>query len=59
MSQGSDSEELASVAASLRRHLQWRQRAGIRVIAKGVRSKASSVTTRDENLLSGTENDLF
>jgi uracil-DNA glycosylase family 4 len=59
MSQENDSEELATVAASLRRHLQWRQRAGIRVIARGVMSRASSVTARDENLLSGTESDLF
>jgi len=59
MSQENDSEELATVVASLRRHLQWRQRAGIRVIARGNMNGASSVTTRDENLLSGTEGELF
>ncbi|HJX10856.1 MAG TPA: uracil-DNA glycosylase [Candidatus Binatia bacterium] len=59
MFQGNDSEELAAMVASLRRHLQWRQRAGVRVIARGVMSRASSVTTRDENLLGGTEGELF
>jgi len=56
--QENDSEELATVVASLRRHLQWRQRAGIRVIAKGIKGP-SSVTKRDETLLSGTEGELF
>jgi DNA polymerase len=59
MSQESDSEELAAVATSLRRHLQRRQRAGVGVIAKGVMSEAISAMARDENLLSGTEGDLF
>ena len=59
MAELNESEELALITASLRRHLQWRQRAGIRVIARGPMKEASSVTMRDENLLSGTEGDLF
>ena len=59
MFQESDTEELATVVSSLRRHLRWRQRAGIRVIGRGPMKEASSVTTRDENLLSGTEGDFF
>jgi len=59
MSQGSDAEELAAVVNSLRRHLQRRERAGIRVTPQGAMSETSSATARDGNLLSGTENDLF
>ena len=54
-----DAEELATVVSSLRRHLRWRQRAGICVIARRPMQVASAVTTRDENLLSGTEGNLF
>jgi hypothetical protein len=59
MSQGSDAEELAAVVNSLRRHLQRRERAGIRVTPQSAMSETSSATARDGNLLSGTENDLF
>jgi DNA polymerase len=59
MSQESDSEELAAVAISLRRYLQRRQRAGVGLIARGIMSEASSAKAGEENLLSGTEGDLF
>ena len=59
MSQENDSEELATVVASLRRHLRWRQRAGVRVIPQGAMSETNSATARDENLLGGTEGELF
>lgn len=55
----SDSQELVSLAISLRRHLQWRQRAGIHRIARGNIKEPSPVTTRDDHLLSGIESDLF
>ena len=59
MFQGSDAEEVAAMVNSLRHHLQRCQRAGIRVIARGTMKETGSVTMRDENLLSGTEGDLF
>ena len=59
MSQESDSEELAAVAISLRRHLQRRQRAGIRVMTRGAMNRASPAATRDGSLLSGIEGELF
>ena len=59
MSQESDSEELATVVNSLKRHLQRRERAGIQVIPQGTMTETNSATARDENLLSGTESELF
>jgi uracil-DNA glycosylase len=59
MSQDSDSQELTTVVASLRGHLQRRQRAGIRVIPQGAMIETNSATARDENLFSGTEGELF
>lgn len=55
----SDSEELATVAASLRRHLERRQRAGIRFVPRASHPPKTSVVVSNENLLSGTEGDLF
>jgi DNA polymerase len=59
MSELSDSEELATVAASLRRHLERRQRAGIGFVPRASHPPKSSVVVSNENLLSGTEGDLF
>jgi uracil-DNA glycosylase family 4 len=59
MSQQSDAEELDTLVTSLRRHLERRQRAGIRSLPKGDAPKANSRMATHENLLSGTEGGLF
>jgi uracil-DNA glycosylase family 4 len=58
MTQPADQEELAELACSLRRHLQRRQRVGIRfVVPTGVPPISSSAG--QENLLAGMDGDLF
>jgi len=59
LSQESAPEELAAVAVALRRHLQRRQRAGIRVVPRGALNGASPAATRDASPISGIEGDLF
>jgi uracil-DNA glycosylase len=60
MDQENDAEQLAAVAVSLRRHLDRRSRAAIKLVARGDATKTTDVTSWDENsLLSGAENNLF
>ena len=59
MSVSSEREELATLVTSLRRHLERQDRVGIRFIAQGEAPPEDSLRDIDENLLSGTESDLF
>ena len=59
MVQLNDTEELVALVTSLRRHLQRREHAGLRVLPQGDVAKTTDVTSSDRNLLSGTEGDLF
>jgi DNA polymerase len=59
MTQPSDTEELVTLATSLRRHLQRQQRVGIRFIPKGDLLKETAAVGGCTNLLSGTDGDLF
>jgi uracil-DNA glycosylase len=52
-------EELATLATSLRRHLQRQERVGIRSLWKGDGPKTEFVGTTEEGVLSGTEGNLF
>jgi DNA polymerase len=55
----SDREELATLVSSLRRHLQRQERVGIRFLADRSTPETNAIMATDENLLSGTEGDLF
>ncbi len=59
MPENSDSEELATLATSLRRHLERRQRVGIRTLARGDLLEVKPGLTGKDNLLGGTVDDLF
>jgi uracil-DNA glycosylase family 4 len=54
-----DAEELAAVAVSLRRHLDRRERAGIRSVARDVMKTKTVAPGARESFLTGAENDLF
>ena len=58
MSENSDGEELALLAASLRRHLERRQRARIRTVTRAV-PPAEVVPAGQDHLFGGTVDDLF
>jgi uracil-DNA glycosylase family 4 len=55
----SDSEELATLATSLRRYLERRQRVGIRTLARGTSLEVKPALAGKDNLLGGTVDDLF
>ncbi len=59
MAQQSEREELRMVVASLRRHVRWIERAGVRVLPRGqfVDNKPEEMAER--GLLRGVEGDLF
>ena len=59
MPENSDREELAILATSLRRHLERRQRVGIRTLARGTPLEVKPVLAGKDNLLGGTVDDLF
>jgi uracil-DNA glycosylase family 4 len=59
MSALSDRQELATLVTSLRRHLQRQERVGIRFLLQDEAAQKSLVMAGDDNLLSGTEGDLF
>jgi uracil-DNA glycosylase family 4 len=59
VTEANEREELAGMVTSLRRHLQRQQRVGIRVFSPGEAPQFGSAMTGDENLLAGTEGDLF
>jgi len=52
-------EEFAPLVISLRRHLQRRQRAGIRILPRSNLSKIESTVAKELALLGGTVDDLF
>ena len=59
MSEPNDAEEFAALATSLKRHLERRQRAGIRFLAKGDPPQIKPVIIKEESLLAGTVDDMF
>jgi uracil-DNA glycosylase family 4 len=52
-------EEFATLVTSLRRHLQRRQRAGIRILPRSNSAEAKLPAPKEVNLLGGTVDDLF
>jgi uracil-DNA glycosylase len=59
MSQPSDGAEFAELLISLRRHLQWRQRVGVRFVPRGEGTEPELKMASNDNLLSDTDGDLF
>src|SRR5437899_11972673 len=59
MSESTDTQELASLTTSLRRHLQRRERVGIRFLPKGDLPRETTTVSSDANLMAGTEGNLF
>ena len=59
MEEVSDSDELAALTTTLRRHLQRRERAGIRTLAKGKPPAAKPPPAEESSLLRGMPNDFF
>jgi len=55
----SDSDELAALTTTLRRHLQRRERAGIRTLAKGKPPAVKPPPAEESSLLRGMPNDFF
>ena len=55
----SDGDEFAALVTTLRRHLQRRERAGIRTLAKGKLPAVKPPPAEPSNLLSGMPNDFF
>jgi uracil-DNA glycosylase len=55
----SDRDELTTLVTSLRRYLQRQERVGIRFLFQGEALQTNAVMAEGENLLSGTEDDLF
>jgi uracil-DNA glycosylase len=55
----SDSDELAALTTTLRRHLQRRERAGIRTLAKGKPPAVKPLPAEESSLLRGMPNDFF
>ena len=53
MSEARDNGEIANLATSLKRHLERRQRAGIRLLPKGTPAPAKPVVIRQDNILGG------
>lgn len=54
-----DREELARMAASLRRHVDWWEWAGIRFLPRSQAATSGDEEKAAEDLLGGTEGDLF
>lgn len=52
-------EEFATLVVSLRRHLQRRQRAGIRILPRSNPGETKSIVAKELTLLGGTVDDLF
>ena len=59
MEEVSDSDELAALTTTLRRHLQRRERAGIRILAKGKPPAVKPPPAEESSLLRGMPNDFF
>ena len=59
MEEVSDSDELAALTTTLRRHLQRRERAGIRTLARGKPPAVKPPPAEESHLLRGMPNDFF
>ena len=59
MEEVSDSDELAALTTTLRCHLQRRERAGIRILAKGKPPAVKPPPAEESSLLRGMPNDFF
>ncbi len=59
MAEVNDADELAALATTLKRHLERRRRAGIRVLPKADPLQAKTVRIKNESLLGDTVADLF
>jgi DNA polymerase len=60
MSEPSDAEELAALTTTLKRHLERRQRAGLRYLANTAPAPTKSVISNEEpSIMSGTELDML
>src|SRR5919106_1510311 len=59
MSPASDGAAFVELVTSLRRHLQWRQRVGVRFVPLGESPESGLKMLSNDNLLSGTDGDLF
>ena len=59
MAEAGSAEEFAALVISLRRHLERRQRAGIRILPRSGLPKTKQATVREVNLSAGTVDDLF
>ena len=59
MEEVSDSDELAALTTTLRRHLQRRERAGIRILARGKPPAVKPPPAQESHLLTGMPNDFF
>ena len=55
----SDREELRNMVASLRRHVQWKEQAGIRSFPRSRSTEKEPVEKNGGSLLQGVETDLF
>src|SRR5258706_11825926 len=53
MSEARDNGEIANLATSLKRHLERRQRAGIRLLPKGAPPAARPLVNQQENISGG------
>ena len=59
MVENCDADEIATLAISLRRHLERRDRAGIKTLAQGNAPEKKPPVAKADTLLSGTVDDLF
>lgn len=59
MAEENDTEAFRTLVASLRRHLERQERAGVRLIAKGGLSRASLAAEGGASLMEGADGDLF
>lgn len=60
MSEPSDAAELAALTTTLKRHVQRRQRAGLRYLANAAPAPTKSVISKEEpSIMSGTELDML
>src|SRR5512139_2999192 len=60
MSEGSDTEELGALAAALKRHVERRQRAGLRYLPKVLTPLPRAAASRENSdTMAGTELDML
>jgi uracil-DNA glycosylase len=57
--QSEEREELEKMVSTVRRHLQWKSRAGIRVVPKGPPRETGSMAAASPNLMGSPEDSLF